>query len=372
MERADFDTPARVSQCRSAARRRGAHGHPGRGFATLSLMADQRSLFHAPPARERRSISLSGVSRRRAAGLSAAQLLALGLWPGALRAADAMGAGSFRFVVINDVHYRDERCGAWLEKVFRQIKSAPNPPDLCLMAGDYSENGTRAELGAARDAFKLLGVPVFGVVAQKRVVDRFHGSTGNLQAQSLIQPARERPALDFLQSTWPRSALGYGIGTQAFYLPSRMNAEYSKQVLDLRADGRDQPGANGELLKQCPRHLEAGRRKDDAVERRHLRQPKHTISVLQAQVSDAQGSQVGLGELVQWLDALDRIHLAGHLGQRGFHALPVRMHTHLHLQRAVGGEAHPVAVATEWRTSAWTFRSERAGAWLREHRVPQS
>jgi hypothetical protein len=164
MERADFDTPARVSQCRSAARRRGAHGHPGRGFATLSLMADQRSLFHAPPARERRSISLSGVSRRRAAGLSAAQLLALGLWPGALRAADATGAGSFRFVVINDVHYRDERCGAWLEKIFRQIKSAPNPPDFCLMAGDYSENGTRAELAAARDAFKLLGVPVFGVV----------------------------------------------------------------------------------------------------------------------------------------------------------------------------------------------------------------
>ena len=103
-------------------------------------------------------------SRRHALGLSAGSLLALGLWPGALRAADNAPGGSFRFVVINDVHYRDDRCGAWLEKVFRQIKAAPEKPEFCLMAGDYAENGTRAEIAAARDAFKTLGIPTFGVI----------------------------------------------------------------------------------------------------------------------------------------------------------------------------------------------------------------
>ena len=85
------------------------------------------------------------LSRRRALGLSAGSLLAAGCWPGALRAADTAPGGSFRFVVVNDVHYRDDRCGAWLEKVFRQIKAAPDQPEFCLMAGDYAENGARAE-----------------------------------------------------------------------------------------------------------------------------------------------------------------------------------------------------------------------------------
>ena len=89
------------------------------------------------------------------------------------------------------------------------------------------------------------------------------------------------------------------------------------QVLDLRADRRHQAAADGQLLEQCTRHLETGRRKDDAVEWRDLREPKHTISVLQAQVGDAQRPQIGLGELVQGLDALDRIHLLRHAGQHG-------------------------------------------------------
>lgn len=106
----------------------------------------------------------SALNRREVVRLSAGSLLAMGLWPGALRAADTAPGGTFRFVVINDVHFRDDRCGAWLEKIFRQIKEAPEKPEFCLMAGDYSENGKREELEACRDAFKSLGIPIFGVI----------------------------------------------------------------------------------------------------------------------------------------------------------------------------------------------------------------
>ncbi|MBI4874392.1 MAG: hypothetical protein HY822_07155 [Acidobacteria bacterium] len=96
------------------------------------------------------------------------------------------------------------------------------------------ETTRRIRYGLRVAGVLALGIPLFAIVAQKRVIDRFHGPTQSLEMESFIQPSRERPALDFLLSTWPRSALGYGIGTQAFYLPNRMPAEFSKQVLDQR------------------------------------------------------------------------------------------------------------------------------------------
>jgi hypothetical protein len=91
---------------------------------------------------------------------SAGTLLALGLWPGALRSAERDRSGSFRFVVINDTHYMSDDCGRWLEQVVRQIK-AGDPIDFCLHAGDLTENGRKADFAAVRDIFKGLGAPVF-------------------------------------------------------------------------------------------------------------------------------------------------------------------------------------------------------------------
>jgi hypothetical protein len=69
----------------------------------------------------------------------------------------------------------------------------------------------------------------FLVISQSRVLGRFQ------TARSLLQPSREAPALEFLRETWPRSAFGYGMGTQAFYLLPRMPAEYAQKALDHRA-----------------------------------------------------------------------------------------------------------------------------------------
>src|SRR5439155_7871654 len=97
---------------------------------------------------------------RRAAleGLSAGALLALGLWPGALKAAGANRSGAFRFLVVNDTHYMSPECGVWLEAVVRQMKSHEGV-ELCLHAGDLTEHGRREDLAVVRDIFRGLSVP---------------------------------------------------------------------------------------------------------------------------------------------------------------------------------------------------------------------
>ncbi len=96
--------------------------------------------------------------------LSAGHLLALGLWPGALRAEGPGNSEDFTFIAVNDLHFQSERCGPWFERVVRQMRASDAKPAFCLIGGDYSEHGTKAEMGAARDAFKELGVPVYGVI----------------------------------------------------------------------------------------------------------------------------------------------------------------------------------------------------------------
>jgi len=102
------------------------------------------------------------VSRREALRLGAGGLLALGMWPGVLRAAGAGNPEDFTFVAVNDLHFQSEKCGRWVERVVRQMKASN--PAFCLISGDYSEHGKKEEIGAARDAFKQLGVPVHGVI----------------------------------------------------------------------------------------------------------------------------------------------------------------------------------------------------------------
>lgn len=107
------------------------------------------------------------LSRREAlrtiAGTGA--LLSAGLWPGALRAADAKGGESaFRFVVANDLHYFDERCGPFFERVVQQIRDTPGGrPDFILLGGDLSDWGQDFQFAAVRDIFKASGIPVHAV-----------------------------------------------------------------------------------------------------------------------------------------------------------------------------------------------------------------
>jgi predicted phosphodiesterase len=94
--------------------------------------------------------------------LTPAVLLSLGLWPGALRAA-ATGGDSFRFIVVNDLHYISDECGQWLERMTRQMKSH-GEIDLCLVAGDMTEHGKTEHHGAVREILRTLKVPTHVVI----------------------------------------------------------------------------------------------------------------------------------------------------------------------------------------------------------------
>lgn len=102
------------------------------------------------------------ISRRAMLRLSAAQLLTLGLWPGVLRADPDKTGASFRFLVINDIHYLSDRCGKFLEQVAERIRQG-KPPEFCLIVGDLSDHGTVAELGPVKDFYQSLRVPAYVV-----------------------------------------------------------------------------------------------------------------------------------------------------------------------------------------------------------------
>lgn len=102
-------------------------------------------------------------SRREMLRFGAGGLLALGLWPGALRAAGKGQPGNFSFLVVNDIHYFDNRCGEWLEGAVGKMKGHPEHPDFCVLAGDLADSGSPVQLAAVRDLFKTIGIPVYCV-----------------------------------------------------------------------------------------------------------------------------------------------------------------------------------------------------------------
>lgn len=105
------------------------------------------------------------VSRRETLKrLGAGTLLALGMWPGAVRAG-IFGWGNlrdFKFIVVNDLHYLDEDCGRWLAGAVRQMKS--HDAEICLVVGDLVDDGKREHLAATRDILRGLGIPFYPVI----------------------------------------------------------------------------------------------------------------------------------------------------------------------------------------------------------------
>jgi len=93
--------------------------------------------------------------------LSGGGLLALGLGATPLAAA-AAEASTFRFIVINDIHCRDERCHPWFRKIVASIR--PHNPDFCLMNGDLCENGRTGQLTAVKQIFGSLRIPLYATL----------------------------------------------------------------------------------------------------------------------------------------------------------------------------------------------------------------
>lgn len=100
-------------------------------------------------------------TRREAIGkLSAATLLALGLWPGRLRALGTTPpADEFTFIVVNDTHYKTPECGAWLQGVIERMRL--ERPAFCLLVGDIVDLASRETHAAMRTVLSTLDAPVY-------------------------------------------------------------------------------------------------------------------------------------------------------------------------------------------------------------------
>src|SRR5262245_29347808 len=103
------------------------------------------------------------LTRRQLLRLTPAGLLSLGLWPGALAAAEKE-MKEIRFAVFNDLHVVDQVCADWLEGIVKDVKTAKEKHAFVILAGDLSEHGTAPQLTPVRDLFKALGAPVHVVI----------------------------------------------------------------------------------------------------------------------------------------------------------------------------------------------------------------
>lgn len=96
-------------------------------------------------------------------------LLASGLWPGSRAAAAARGdkeiAESIRFVVVTDIHHRNEECDPWVRELFRQVGRMKDS-QLCFGLGDLADRGDLASLKSVHRFSDGLDMP-------------FHASPGN-------------------------------------------------------------------------------------------------------------------------------------------------------------------------------------------------
>jgi len=91
--------------------------------------------------------------RQLLAAAATSTLAAASPWPWALAAGDAPQSGNFRFIAVNDLHYRDQLDGAWTERLFAQLTSHDGV-EFCLFLGDLSEDGRLDQLNAVRDVIK--------------------------------------------------------------------------------------------------------------------------------------------------------------------------------------------------------------------------
>lgn len=175
--------------------------------------------------RPRVAASSHGLTRRDALRrLSAGALLSLGLWPGALQARAKTGGRAFRFIVVNDVHYMSDACGAWLEGVVRQMRR--DAPEFCLLAGDLTEHGRREHLAAVREIFAGLGVPTYVQIGNH---DYLEDSAGFAAAPSVRRVLKSPRAAgeERERAAAPRGLAGeYSPGDRRFYdelFPGRLN-----------------------------------------------------------------------------------------------------------------------------------------------------
>jgi Calcineurin-like phosphoesterase len=116
-----------------------------------------------PISKSRSSIGMGKITRRELLRLSAGTLLTLGLWPGRLRG-DGTEASEFTFLVVNDLHFREEACALWFEEAVAAMKASAPAAEFCLLCGDLADGGEPSQHVGIRDTFQGLGIPAYAAI----------------------------------------------------------------------------------------------------------------------------------------------------------------------------------------------------------------
>lgn len=94
--------------------------------------------------------------------ISAGTLLALGVWPGSLRADNETPAETFRFLAINDTHCMSPECVSYLEGVVAHMRVSN--AEFCLHSGDLTEKGERHYHETVKGIFGRLPGAMYPVI----------------------------------------------------------------------------------------------------------------------------------------------------------------------------------------------------------------
>jgi len=116
---------------------------------------------------------------------------ALGSLAPQLAFAGSKASTDFCFAVVNDLHYRDARCGPWFERVAASIRAQRPHPAFVMLAGDLSDEGKMEQIGPVREIFHTLPMPV-------RIVPGNHDcdETGNFSTYKQICGAKSNFRFD--------------------------------------------------------------------------------------------------------------------------------------------------------------------------------
>lgn len=101
------------------------------------------------------------MKRRDLLHMSAGALLSSGLWPGRLRAAGNGVGENFSFLTVNDLHFKENACAPWFEKIVAAMKASAPQAEFCLLGGDLADSGTRAQLSGVHTTFQGLKIPLY-------------------------------------------------------------------------------------------------------------------------------------------------------------------------------------------------------------------
>jgi len=196
-------------------------------------------------------------TRRELMGWSVSALLAAGLWPGRVFAADRE-SGAFDFLIINDLHVINNEDGPWLEKIIASMKAREAKPEFCFIAGDLAEDGTAAQYGLVDQAFKQLGIPIYTVP----------GNHDYTKAQKRADYEAARPKslnYTFEHKGWQIVALDSTDGTKAKCAILKPTLDYADATLPKLDKGK--PTLLVTHFPQGPKVTNRSTNADDLLER---------------------------------------------------------------------------------------------------------